>query len=139
MHQQILLRKGLVRQDSCPAGSHTSVLLCQSCESQRGHRRGTSDTLEGLWWLLWAAHMGTEAQNLLLFPSWFQTTSSGYLPQTARGNACVNHSTQGPSWGNKLHRVAADETSQKSVFSSSSHLILEMPFQKQPRMGMKFG
>lgn len=36
-------------------------------------------------------------------------------------------------------RWAGSETSEKSVFSNSSHLMLAMPFQKQPRMGMKFG
>lgn len=36
-------------------------------------------------------------------------------------------------------RWAGSETSEKSLFSDSSHLMLAVPFQKQPRMGMKFG
>lgn len=47
--------------------SHLSAegwaVLCHSCESQQGHRHGTNDTLEGLWWLLWASHKGEEAQS----------------------------------------------------------------------------
>lgn len=96
------------------------ALLCQSCMSHRGHRHGTTDTLKGLRWLLWATHTGEELSAPANprpqpppSPIIVQTTSSGYLPQITRTNACANHSTWGPSWGNKLHRAAADEQAVK--------------------------
>lgn len=133
MHQQILRRKGLVRQDSCPAGSHTSVLRARHCcaraaraskdtdMAQRTPQRvcgGSSGQLTGV--KKHKVYQQTPGHSLLLFPSWFQTTSSGYPPQTSRANACVNHSTRGPSWEKKIHRAAAGEQAvkhQKNLFS----------------------
>lgn len=133
MHQQILLRKALVRQDSCPAGSHTSVLRDGHCCARAARASEDTDTAQMTPWrvcggssgqVTWVkkhkVHQQTPGHSLLLFPSWLQIISSGYLPQTASVNACVSHSTSGPSWANKLHRAAADEQAvkhQKNLFS----------------------
>lgn len=48
--QQILLRKGRVRQDSCPAGSHTSVLRDRHCCARAARARENTDTAQMTPW-----------------------------------------------------------------------------------------
>jgi len=71
----------------------------------------------GLRRLLWVrkhkVHLQTSRRSLPLFPAWFQTSSSGDLPQSARANNGVDHSARGPSQYSKLRGAAADRQAMK--------------------------